>query len=221
MAKKTAISCPEVNPKLDRLDKGKRLRDGLSAVVFVDDTLWVAGDETSRIERLSRESKDSFGNHTAFPLGDFINLPAGEEEEADIEGLDVADGYLWLVGSHSLKRSSPKAEKSIAENRKRLSSVKSDGNRFLLARIPVGRSGSFQVLEKEVTQVDRIPGQLRGNATGNDLTDAFAKDRHLGTFLAIPGKDNGLDIEGLAVANDRVFVGLRGPVLRGGQHFWN
>ena len=34
-------------------------------------------------------------------------------------------------------------------------------------------------------------------------------------FLAIPGKDNGLDIEGLAVAEGSVFVGLRGPVLRG------
>ena len=32
----------------------------------------------------------------------------------------------------------------------------------------------------------------------------------------IPGKDNGLDIEGLAVAGEnRLFVGLRGPVLRG------
>ena len=31
----------------------------------------------------------------------------------------------------------------------------------------------------------------------------------------IPGKDNGIDCEGLAVAGDRVFIGLRGPVLRG------
>jgi hypothetical protein len=34
-------------------------------------------------------------------------------------------------------------------------------------------------------------------------------------FLAIPGKDNGLDIEGLGVWGQRIFVGLRGPVLRG------
>jgi hypothetical protein len=37
----------------------------------------------------------------------------------------------------------------------------------------------------------------------------------LGSFLAIPGKDNGFDIEGLAVAGERLFIGLRGPVLRG------
>jgi hypothetical protein len=34
--------------------------------------------------------------------------------------------------------------------------------------------------------------------------------------MAIPGKDNGFDIEGLAVvAGRRLLVGLRGPVLRG------
>jgi len=40
-------------------------------------------------------------------------------------------------------------------------------------------------------------------------------DPHLARFLTIPGKDNGFDIEGLAVTAEKVFVGLRGPVLRG------
>jgi len=41
-------------------------------------------------------------------------------------------------------------------------------------------------------------------------------DPHLHAFLKIPGKDNGLDIEGLAVVSKRrLFLGLRGPVLRG------
>jgi hypothetical protein len=31
----------------------------------------------------------------------------------------------------------------------------------------------------------------------------------------LPSKENGFDIEGLAVRGDRVFLGLRGPVLRG------
>ena len=51
------------------------------------------------------------------------------------------------------------------------------------------------------------------------------KDRHLGQYVprvsptnnveGIPSKDNGLDVEGLAVTGNRVFLGLRGPVLRG------
>ena len=33
--------------------------------------------------------------------------------------------------------------------------------------------------------------------------------------MRLPSKDNGLDIEGLAVLGNRVYLGLRGPVLRG------
>ena len=41
------------------------------------------------------------------------------------------------------------------------------------------------------------------------------EDEHLQSFLAIPGKDNGFDIEGLAVSGEQIFLRLRGPVLRG------
>lgn len=203
------------DPNLDRLDEDKRLRDGLSALVLLDATLWVAGDETTRIERLSREAKNVFARHVAFPLSDFVTLPAGEDAEADIEGLDVADGYLWMVGSHSLKRRNPKPEKSFVENRRLLGTVKKDGNRFLLARIPLWVRGADQVLKKDSEQGARIAGKLKGHKKGNELAAALAKDKDFASFVAIPGKDNGLDIEGIAVTGGRVFVGLRGPVLRG------
>ena len=39
----------------------------------------------------------------------------------------------------------------------------------------------------------------------------------MGSFIkaAIPGKDNGFDIEGLAIYQNSIFLGLRGPVVRG------
>jgi hypothetical protein len=48
--------------------------------------------------------------------------------------------------------------------------------------------------------------------------DALADDPHLGFFVGamIPGKENGFDVEGLAFYQNRIFLGLRGPVLRGG-----
>ncbi|MEM8546449.1 MAG: DUF3616 domain-containing protein, partial [Cyanobacteria bacterium P01_H01_bin.119] len=54
-------------------------------------------------------------------------------------------------------------------------------------------------------------------------TKLLQDDPHLGAFLKadIPGKDNGFDIEGIAVypgeniGETRAFIGLRGPVLRG------
>ena len=67
--------------------------------------------------------------------------------------------------------------------------------------------------------------RLQGDARGNLLTEALKKDDHIGPFVprvlpdgtveGIPSKDNGLDVEGLAVSGNRVFLGLRGPVLRG------
>jgi hypothetical protein len=47
------------------------------------------------------------------------------------------------------------------------------------------------------------------------LAGWLADDPHLAPFLAIPSKENGLDIEGIAAAGNRVWLGLRGPVLRG------
>ena len=41
------------------------------------------------------------------------------------------------------------------------------------------------------------------------------KDPVLGPFVGLPSKENGLDIEGLAVRGDTVLLGLRGPVIRG------
>jgi hypothetical protein len=49
----------------------------------------------------------------------------------------------------------------------------------------------------------------------NELALALANDVHIGRFVDVPSKENGLDIEGIAVRGDRVFLGTRGPVLRG------
>jgi len=49
----------------------------------------------------------------------------------------------------------------------------------------------------------------------NALASAVRKDVHFGPFLEVPAKENGFDIEGIAVRGDQVLLGLRGPVLRG------
>src|SRR4029453_7712258 len=87
-----------------------------------------------------------------------------------------------------------------------------------LRPLPLGEVNGTSPLEKEIVEPDgkkRIPAQLRGDDRGNALTDALTQDKHLQSFLAIPGKDNGFDIEGLAFVGNRLFIGLRGPVLRG------
>ncbi len=213
----------EFAPERNDLSKGKQLRDGLSVAVQIGNTLWVSNDETISLERLVPIDSHRYGHHQQFPLHDYLQLPVAppsdpaDIEEVDLEGLACADGYLWLVGSHSLKRKQPQLNEGLEKARKQLAKIGSDGNRYLLARIPVIERDGIYTLVKEHTHAGttRTAAQLHGNAQGNDLTKALRDDKHLQPFLAIPGKDNGFDIEGLAVNGTRLFLGLRGPVLRG------
>ena len=89
----------------------------------------------------------------------------------------------------------------------RLARTSSEKSRRLLARLPLqdGPDGPRPAPGAGA----RLPSGKRG------LWGALADDEHLGPFLGIPGKDNGFDVEGVAVLGERVVLGLRGPVLRG------
>ncbi len=204
----------------------KRLRDGLSAVLQVGDTLWVAHDEADSLERLTLAPGGATADgHVQFRLHRFLDLPCKPADkrsrapEVDIEGLDHDGGYLWLTGSHSLKRDKPQVQAGVEAAHDSLASVSAEANRFLLARIPLalGPAGLVPVRRLRVPGDELVAGRL-GSGRGrkdNPLWKLLRKDEHFGPAMGLPGKDNGFDVEGLAVAGDRVFLGLRGPVLRG------
>lgn len=201
----------------------KDLRDGLSAVAAVDDALFLASDEATRIERLTRDGNGGFANHQAFPLKDLLGaLPIDKEkEEVDIEGFAIDKGWLWLVGSHSAKRKKIDVEDdgtvkgTTAENIAEIAKVEAEGNRYLLARLPLDTSAGVPTPVAKAADGRRAGRLLPATDTGGAIVDALRGDPHIGPFVSIPGKDNGLDIEGLAVSGDRVYLGLRGPVIRG------
>ncbi|QXJ19849.1 DUF3616 domain-containing protein [Actinomadura graeca] len=189
----------------------------LSAVRQDGRCLWVAGDETATIERLTADLDGGgrvtgYGAQATIALADLVPLPAGPGEEADIEGLARANGWLWAVGSHSLKRKKIKPGQSASKARKRLATVVREDNRFILARLPLvtGDDGLPEVVREDG---DRTAAVLGGH--GDSLTDLLEDDPHLAPFLTIPSKDNGIDVEGIAAHGDRLYIGLRGPVLRG------
>lgn len=189
----------------------------LSAVRVDGSALWVAGDETATVERLLADDAvrpDQYGGQVSFRLADLVRLPGGEEDaddEADIEGLARDGNFLWVVGSHSLRRKRIKPRHGGDEALARLARVRGQPNRQVLARIPVIDADGLPALVRE-------SGPHRAavfGSHGTDLRDLLADDPLLAPFLPIPGKDNGLDVEGIAVSGDRVHLGLRGPVLRG------
>lgn len=199
---------------------GAVVHANLSGAAFSDECLWVVGDEAASIDRLCRLDPAAtellrFGAGQSFPLSDLLDLPAAADEEADLEGMVVADGYLWVVGSHGLKRKNAKNERDHAKNAKRLATVTLDGNRRLLACLPIEQGEDGKPCLVREAKDGRRAQRLKGNAESNLLTEALSDDPHIGPYLAIPGKDNGFDIEGLAVDGKRLLLGLRGPVLRG------
>ncbi len=186
----------------------------LSAVSFTPEGhLWVGSDELRSVERLRETSPYRYGERKSFPLTELMGLSG--EDEIDIEGMDYAGGYLYLTGSHSLKRKRAKGTKKDAL---RLETIVREPSRYLLGRVPVMNGELLQ----SYTSPERPDAPLRAGAlafteSGNALTDVLRADPHLGPFLSfpLPGKDNGFDVEGLAVSGERIFLGFRGPVLRG------
>ncbi len=196
------------------------VQSNLSGATFTGDWLWVAGDEACGVDRLRRLEPVGgevlrFGDVHDFPLADLLSLPGGPEDEADLEGMAVADGFLWVVGSHGLKRKNAKPDRGHADNARRLAKVALDSNRRLLACLPIEPDAQGAPCLVRRAQDGRKALRLKGDATANLLTRALADDPHFGPYMAIPGKDNGFDIEGLAVDGRRLLLGLRGPVLRG------
>jgi len=192
----------------DHAEEVHKTRVNLSAIIFSgSDYLWCGTDEYTKIERLTRSKEDpnTFSDHQVYQLRDLIPNFDESEGELDIEGLDYQDGYLWFIGSHSTKR---KKSKGDIVTKGRLKDVIQEPNRYFLARIPLNE-------QSELVNTDGT--RKIGWLPRYSLTEMLKKDPYLGSIIKskLPGKDNGFDIEGLAVHNQRVFIGLRGPVLRG------
>lgn len=93
-----------------KFEEKKKVREDLSAVVLTSDgNLWLASDETATIERLTCVDETNFGKQKRFQLGNLLGFSnLDENDEIDIEGLAYAEPYLWVVGSHSSKRTKPR-----------------------------------------------------------------------------------------------------------------
>lgn len=198
-----------------------QITEDISALATIGHTLFCACDETATVERLVWDEKaGGFFGHANFALGHAFNLPDGIDGEMDIEGLAIADGYLWVTGSHSLKRDNPEAYEGAVEG---LSDIDWDKNRGFLGRLPLLESseGVFEPVNVIEPLDDRTPGKRAamfdtGKKGDKAIRKLLGKDPLLARFMEVPCKENGFDVEGLAVHADRIYLGLRGPVL--GSH---
>ena len=190
----------------------------LSAIRTDGPVLWVAGDETATIERLVADDPGqpaAYDRQTTFRLADLVSLPGEDPDaEADIEGLARTGPFLWAVGSHSLRRKRIKSRHDGAKALKRLGRTERQDNRQILVRVPIAEVDGLPTPVRELV-IDGVTQHAAVLSGTDNLRELLRDDAHIAPFLNIPGKDNGLDIEGIAVHGDRVYLGLRGPVLRG------
>ena len=196
------------------------IRESLSAVAQTGRHLWLGCDETATLERVTQLQPGHYGEHRTYRIGDALDLPGDDDGEVDVEGLAWAPPYLWMVGSHGRKRGKPDPEDGVEKAFAELADVDEDENRYLLARIPLEEDADGGGLVPRRSCADGsgatlTAARLKGKGQRNALMRALRKDEHLRRYLKVPGKDNGFDVEGLAAAGGRLFLGLRGPVVRG------
>ena len=113
------------------------------------------------------------------------------------------------LASEELRRSLQDGKQAMQDAERQMRDFAADTRR----EIETDASGEPRLVKE--AKDGRRALRLKGDAESNLLTQALADDRHFGPYMAIPGKDNGFDIEGLAVDGKRLLLGLRGPVLRG------
>ena len=136
-------------------------------------------------------------DHTIVPGQTITLLPKkahGQEmKETDVEGVSFADSYYYLIGSHGLSRREAEFQPS----------------RFFVYRFKVdadtGMPGFSFSGETPAQEVERS-GHLRA---------VIAETPELQGYAERPLDEHGVNIEGLAVRSDRLFLGFRSPVLNG------
>jgi hypothetical protein len=131
-----------------------------------------------------------------------ILLFEGDKEdgkEMDIEGIAVSGNLVYVIGSHSAKRTRIKESEKYETNREALheEEISPEKNRGWLYRLEFNDDGDVQ-------DKDHI-----------SLRDIIEDDEVLKTFSKLPSKENGVDIEGIGAMGDSLYLGFRGPVLRG------
>lgn len=165
-------------------------------VVGTDEGELADGVDTRKVQVLRREG-------TGWTLAHDVGLPAKGTTEIDVEGIACDGTAVHVVGSHSSARrkvDDDRRSKPYEENRKRLLEVKREDSRDALYRFTIGDDGAV-----DPTQIVRT-----------SLRSALEEEESLALALQAPSKENGVDIEGIAVKSGEFYVAFRGPVLREG-----
>ncbi len=164
--------------------------DNLSGLTLHGTLLVVCTDEGAALNVLAKNASGQF--EALEPVA----FPAPPGSEIDAEGVTSDGRWVYVVGAHCRSRKKLKPAGSYEENRQRLAEIKDEHSRYRLFRLALEDDGR----RTETTEIS--------------LRDLLQHDAILGRFTRLPSKENGVDIEGIAAADGRLYLGFRAPVLR-------
>ena len=181
----------------------RKLLENVSGICWSKPFLWTVSDEGRTFECL-KPHRGGYRLHRQLALDAlFEGLPGqSKQDEADLESIDVADGKIWLCSSHCVvRRQIKKTNGDTVDPRFRVRK-----SRCLLGSVPVASALSNEVGKAEMGTA--LPFSGKGS-----LRWYLSRNNYLSPFIDLPSKENGLDIEGLAIAGRKLLLGLRGPLV--------
>ncbi|MBK8457799.1 MAG: DUF3616 domain-containing protein [Phyllobacteriaceae bacterium] len=201
--------------QFSRPNDKKPFAGDISAIVRVGRTIFAACDEKASVERLvASQNGDAYADHLTHVVGVLFGLAPTASPEIDIEGLAIDDGWLWITASHSLARKEPKKKNGLTAF-----AGAGDWNprRGFIGCVPLQDEGDGVWTlpvpgTAKAAKARRLP---LDSPDGGVIRDVLSRDPAIAPHVAFPSKENGLDIEGIAVRGRRLLLGLRWPVIGG------
>lgn len=183
-------------------------------LIGVDEAVDGDDGEANVIQLFAKAGSGNFERRSSIALcqsGSAAGCSDPERNEMDIEALAVDGATVYIIGSHSVARRRLDEDKKYKRNRKRITAgsvaAADDGNKHAW-KAATGRD-----------RLVRLTIDAQGNPSGleeTSLTGVISALTALKPFQTLPSKENGVDIEAMAIRGGKLHIGFRGPVLRGG-----
>lgn len=140
--------------------------------------------DETAVAQVLKKVDDHFAAHASVALG------GDAKAELDLEAVTADGTTVYATGSHSALRNIGK------KGGGGVGGIDTRESRYQFFRFQLGADGK--------------PGPVEAKS----LRKALAAHKVLGGFVPVASKENGIDIEGLAAKDGKLFFGFRGPVLR-------
>jgi hypothetical protein len=178
-----------VKPVFEKNDKVREAISGAACAPTLPPTCLAANDEKNYAQFFAIKGRKIDPSRLIRLVGDTDGgIPFGE---LDAEAVAYDRGFFYIAGSHGAPRN-PKAA--------------IDPSRFYIVRFRVNeRTGKprFRISDEMVDTTAIVKSSA--------LREVIRNTAEIGPFAEKPLSENGVNIEGLAVRDDRMYLGFRGP----------